>query len=92
MACRMFGAKLLPEPVEGPVIWSVMAGILRHCNNNATKHDFGITNDYISNDRVWRFAFLLAEHAIEQTVKRLLIGNIKTLMLRHCNNNAISVL
>ena len=36
--------------------------------------------------------FLLAEHVIEQTVKRLVIGNIKTLMWRHCNNNAISVL
>ena len=60
MACRLFGAKPLPEPVEGPVIWNVMAAMLRHCNDNATKRDFGITNDYISNERVWRFAFLSA--------------------------------
>ena len=60
MACRLFGAKPLPEPVEGPVIWNVMTAMLRHCNNYATKRDFGITNDYISNERVWRFALLLA--------------------------------
>ena len=65
---------------------------LRHCNNNATKCDFGITNDYNSNERVWRFALLLTGDAIEQTVDRLVIGNIKTLMWRHCNSNAISVL
>ena len=41
---------------------------------------------------MWRFALLLAGDAIEQTVERLVIGNIKTLMWRHCNNNAISVL
>ena len=58
--CRLFGVKPLPEPVEGPVIWNVMTAILRHCNNNATKRDFGITNDYISNERVRRFALLLA--------------------------------
>ena len=60
MACRLFGAKPLPEPVEEPVIWNVMTAMLRHCNNNATKHDFGVTNDYISNERVSRFALLLA--------------------------------
>ena len=60
MACHLFGAKPLPEPVEGLVIWNVMAAMLRHCNNNATKRDFGITIDYISNGRVWRFALLLA--------------------------------
>ena len=60
MACRLFGAKPLPEPVEGPVIWNIMTAMLRHCNNNATKRDFGITNDYISNKRVWMFALLLA--------------------------------
>ena len=31
-------------------------------------------------------------HAIEQTVERLVIENIMTLMWRHCNNNAISIL
>ena len=36
--------------------------------------------------------FYQPEHAIEQTVKRLVIGNIMTLMWRHCNNNAISAL
>ena len=50
MACRLFGAKPLPEPVEGPVIWNVMTAMLRHCNNNDTKRDFGITNDYIFNE------------------------------------------
>ena len=40
------------EPVEGPVIWNVMTAMLRHCYNNATKRDLGITNDYISNDSV----------------------------------------
>ena len=60
MACRLFDAKPLPEPVRGPVIWNVMTAMLRHCNNNATKCYFGITNDYISSERVWRFALLLA--------------------------------
>ena len=45
MACRLFGAKPLPEPVEGPVIWNVMTAMLRHCNDNATKRDFVITDD-----------------------------------------------
>ena len=31
-------------------------------------------------------------HGIEQTVERLVIGNIKTLMWCHCYNKAISVL
>ena len=92
IACRLFGAKPLPEPVERPVIWNVMTAMLRHCNNKAAKRDFGITNDYISNGRVWRFALLLAGDAIEQTVEQVVIGNIKTLMWRHCNNNDISVL
>ena len=35
MACRLFGAKPLPEPVEGPVIWKAMTAMLRPCNNNA---------------------------------------------------------
>ena len=35
MACRLFGTKPLPEPVEGPVIWIVMTAKLRPCNNNA---------------------------------------------------------
>ena len=35
MACRLFGAKPLPEPVEGPVILNVMTAKLRPCNNNA---------------------------------------------------------
>ena len=34
MACRLFGAKPLPEPVEEPVIWNVMTAKLRPCNNN----------------------------------------------------------
>ena len=35
MACCLFGAKPLPEPVEGPVIWNAMTAMLRPCNNNA---------------------------------------------------------
>ena len=35
------GAKPLPEQVERPVIWNVMTAMLRHCNNKATKRDFG---------------------------------------------------
>ena len=35
MACRLFGAKPLHEPVEGPVIWNAMTAMLRPCNNNA---------------------------------------------------------
>ena len=85
MACRLFGAKPLSEPIEEPVIWNVMTAMLRHCNNKATKRDFGITNDHISNDRVRRVALLWAGDAIEQTVEGLAIGNIKTLMWRHCN-------
>ena len=38
MACRLFGAKPLPEPVEGPVIWNVMTTMLRPCNNNCNKN------------------------------------------------------
>ena len=50
MACclaapSLFGAKPLPEQVEGPVIWNVMTAMLRHCKNNATKRYFDITND-----------------------------------------------
>ena len=60
MACRLFGTKPLPEPVDGQVIWNVMTAMMRHCSKSATKHDFGITSDYISNETVWRFALLLA--------------------------------
>ena len=60
MACRLFGAKPFPKPVEGPVIWNVMTAMFRHCNDNATKRDFVITYDYISNERLWRFALLFA--------------------------------
>ena len=65
MACclsapSLFSTKPLPEQVEGPVIWNVMSAMLHHCDNNATKREFGITNDYISSERVWRFALLLA--------------------------------
>ena len=80
MACRLFGANPLSEPVGWPVIWNVMTAMLRHCNNKATQRDFGFTNDFISNERVWGFALLLTGEAIEQTVERLGIGNIKTLM------------
>ena len=35
---------------------------------------------------------IIQGHAVERTVERLVIGNIMTLMWRHCNNAAISVL
>ena len=35
MACRLFGAKPLSEPTEGPVIWNAMTDMLSPCNNNA---------------------------------------------------------
>ena len=37
-----------------------MMAMLRHCKNKATKRDFGITNVYISSERVWGFALLLS--------------------------------
>ena len=63
MACRLFGAKPLPEPVEGPVIWNVMVAMLRQCSNNATKRDFGITNDYISNERL-EVCFVISQNML----------------------------
>ena len=35
MACRLFGAKPLPEPVKGPVIWNAKTTMLHPCNNSA---------------------------------------------------------
>ena len=55
----MLGIKPLPDQVKGPVIQNAMTAMLRHSSNNATKPDFGITNDYISSERVWRWALLL---------------------------------
>ena len=40
------------QEVERPVIWNVMTIMWRHCNNNASKGDFGITNDYVSSKRI----------------------------------------
>ena len=48
----MWRSRWLLEQVEGPVIWNAMTAMLCHCNNYATKLDFGITNDYISNESV----------------------------------------
>ena len=49
------------KTVEWPVIWKAMTIMWLHCYNSASKGDFGITNDYISNARVWRFPLLLAK-------------------------------
>ena len=34
-----------------------MMAMLRHCDNNAAKRDFGIKNDYISNERVYMYIY-----------------------------------
>ena len=52
-----------------------------HCNNNATKGGFGITNEI-----VWRSRLLLGP-AVERIVKRFVMSNIITLMWRHCYNS-----
>ena len=44
-APSLFGAKPVPEQVDGLVIWNVMTAMLRHCKSKATKRDFGITDD-----------------------------------------------
>ena len=51
-APSLFGAKPLPEQVEGPMTSNVMTAMLRHCNNKATKCDFGVTNNQISSESV----------------------------------------
>ena len=43
--------------VKRTVIWDAMAPMWSHCNDNAAKRDFGITNDYVSNDSVLRFPY-----------------------------------
>ena len=43
------------QEVERPVIWNVVTIMWGHCNNNATKGGFGITNEI-----VWRSRLLLA--------------------------------
>ena len=59
--------------VERPVIWNVMTVMWHFCINQATKRDFGITTEYISNERVWIFPLLLTGHAAEQTAEWLVI-------------------
>ena len=46
--------------VERTMIWDVVALMWSHCNDNAAKCDFGITNDYVFNERVLMFPLLLA--------------------------------
>ena len=46
--------------VNRTVIWDAMALMWSHCNGNAAKCDFSITNDYVSIERVLMFLFLLA--------------------------------
>ena len=43
------------QEVERPMIWNVVTIMWGHCNNNATKGGFGITNEI-----VWRSRLLLA--------------------------------
>ena len=35
------------QEVERPVIWNVVTIMWGHCNNNATKGGFGITNEIV---------------------------------------------
>ena len=41
--------------------WDAMALMWIPCNDNAAKWDFGITNDYVSNQRVLMFPLLLVK-------------------------------
>ena len=45
--------------VKRVVIWGAMALMWSHCNDNAAKRNFGITNDYVSSERVLMFPLLL---------------------------------
>ena len=47
--------------VERAVIWDAMALMWSLCNDNAAKCDFGITNDYVFNERVLMLPLLLAK-------------------------------
>ena len=58
------------KTVEWPVIWNAITVMLRHSNDNATKRDFGTTNDYIFK-RVWGLPFYQPGPAFEQIVKQL---------------------
>ena len=49
----------IEQIVERTVIWDAMALMWTPCNNNAAKCNFGITNDYVSNQRVLMFPLLL---------------------------------
>ena len=37
------------QEVEQPVIWNVMSLMWCLCNNNVSKRDVGITNDFVLN-------------------------------------------
>ena len=37
------------QEVDRPVIWNAMTLMWRHCNNNVSKRDFGIANDFVPN-------------------------------------------
>ena len=45
--------------VKRTVIWDAMVRVWSHCKDNVAKRDFGITNDYVSNERVLMFHLLL---------------------------------
>ena len=37
------------QEVDRSVIWNDMTLMWRHCNNNVSKRDVGITNDFVPN-------------------------------------------
>ena len=46
--------------IKRTVISDAMAFMWSHCNDNAAKRDFSITNDNVSNERVLMFSLLIA--------------------------------
>ena len=88
--CIMFSLLLARtccwKTVEWPVIWNVMTAMLRHCNNIATKRDFAITNDFISNERAWRFPLLISSGIIhyKDYVSRERVWMFLLLLARAC--------
>ena len=76
------------QKAERPVIWNVMRIIWRHCINNATKRDSALQMITSPVRECGCFVCYKLGHADEQIVDRLMVWNVMTLMLCHCNNSA----
>ena len=74
--------------VERTVIWDAMTLMWSHCNANAAKCDFGITNDYVFNERVLMYPLLLARICHWTNNRVAGIWHFMTLKWGHCINNA----